>query len=62
MSGEAEARRDAGIAEALAEEERMKAKLLNDIDIAESKRNFELNKANYDVEVWKKVNLCFCLC
>jgi hypothetical protein len=49
--GEAEARRDASIAEATAEEERMKAKLHNDIEIANAKRSYELNKANYDTEV-----------
>lgn len=51
LIGEAEARRDASIAEATAEEERMKAKLHNDIEIANAKRSYELNKANYDTEV-----------
>merc|ERR1719443_772897 len=49
--GEAEAKRDATIAEALAEEQRMEAKLLNDTEIAMSKRDFELKKATYDTEV-----------
>merc|ERR1712227_870574 len=49
--GEAEAKRDATIAEALAEEQRMEAKLLNDPEIAMSKRDFELKKATYDTEV-----------
>lgn len=49
--GEAEAKRDATIAEALAEEQRMEAKLLNDTEIAMSKRDFELKKAIYDTEV-----------
>merc|ERR1711971_490781 len=51
MIGEAEARRDATIAEAHAEEQRMEAKLKNDTEIARSKRDFELNKATYDTEV-----------
>merc|ERR1712121_227548 len=49
--GEAKAKRDATIAEALAEEQRMEAKLLNDTEIAMSKRDFELKKATYDTEV-----------
>merc|ERR1719245_1032187 len=49
--GEAEAKRDATIAEALAEEQRMEATLLNDTEIAMSKRDFELKKATYDTEV-----------
>eukprot|EP00096_Caligus_rogercresseyi_P014879 TRINITY_DN7357_c0_g1_i1.p1 TRINITY_DN7357_c0_g1~~TRINITY_DN7357_c0_g1_i1.p1 ORF type:complete len:441 (-),score=145.50 TRINITY_DN7357_c0_g1_i1:591-1913(-) len=49
--GEAEAKRDAQIKEAIAEEERMAARLLNDAEIAKSKRDFELKKAAYDVEV-----------
>merc|ERR1712215_403582 len=51
LIGEAEARRDATIAEALAEEQRMEAKLVNDTEIARSKRDFELKKAAYDTEV-----------
>jgi len=51
LMGEAEARRDATIAEAGAEEQRMEAKLRNDTEIARSKRDFELNKATYDTEV-----------
>merc|ERR1719431_739770 len=49
--GEAEARRDATIAAAYAEEQRMAAKLTNDTEIARAKRDFELKKATYDVEV-----------
>jgi len=52
--GEAEAKRDAQIKEAIAEEERMAARLLNDAEIAKSKRDFELKKAAYDVEVQTK--------
>ena len=54
--GEADAKRDAQIKEAIAEEERMAARLLNDAEIAKSKRDFELKKAAYDVEVHTKVN------
>merc|ERR1719369_2449091 len=52
--GEAEAKRDAQIKEAIAEEERMASRLLNDTEIAKSKRDFELKKAAYDVEVQTK--------
>jgi len=52
--GEADAKRDAQIKEAIAEEERMAARLLNDAEIAKSKRDFELKKAAYDVEVHTK--------
>merc|ERR1719228_2388561 len=48
--GEAEAKKDSTIAEAYADEQRMEAKLKNDTEIAKSKRDFELNKATYDVE------------
>ena len=58
--GEAEAKRDAQIKEAIAEEERMAARLLNDAEIAKSKRDFELKKAAYDVEVQTKVILSSC--
>eukprot|EP00092_Neocalanus_flemingeri_P085169 GFUD01107126.1.p1 GENE.GFUD01107126.1~~GFUD01107126.1.p1 ORF type:complete len:430 (-),score=169.73 GFUD01107126.1:543-1832(-) len=51
LIGEAEARKDATIAEALAEEQRMESKLVNDTEIARSKRDFELKKAVYDTEV-----------
>lgn len=49
--GEAEARRDGQIKEAIAEEERMAAKYINDTEIAKAKRDFELKKAAYDLEV-----------
>ena len=51
LIGEAEAKRDATIAEALAEEQRMEAKLKNDTGIASAKREYEINKAVYDKEV-----------
>merc|ERR1712066_527870 len=47
----AQVKRDALIAEALAEEQRMESKLVNDTEIARSKRDFELKKASYDTEV-----------
>lgn len=49
--GEAEARRDSQIKEALAEEERMAARYVNDTEIAKALRDFELKKAAYDMEV-----------
>jgi len=52
--GEAEARRDAGIKEAVAEEQRMRARYANDIEIAHAQRDFELKKASYDQEVETK--------
>lgn len=52
--GEAEARCDAQIKEAIAEEQRMAARFLNDTDIAKAQRDFELKKAAYDVEVQTK--------
>lgn len=52
--GEAEARADAQIKEAIAEEQRMAARFLNDTEIAKAQRDFELKKAAYDVEVQTK--------
>lgn len=52
--GEAEARRDAGIKEALAEEQRLAARYVNDIEIAKAQRDYELKKASYDQEVQAK--------
>lgn len=49
--GEAEARADATIKEAIAYEQRMASRLLNDTEIAKAQRDFELKKAAYDVEV-----------
>ena len=48
--GEAEARADAQIKEALAEEQRMASVFLN----AKARRDFELKKAVYDMEVQTK--------
>ena len=55
--GEAQARRDAQIREAIAEEQRMAARFLNDTEIAKAQRDFELKKAAYDVEVQTKVKI-----
>jgi flotillin len=52
--GEAEARRDAGIREAVAEEQRMAARYVNDIEIAKAQRDFELKNAAFDQEVQTK--------
>jgi len=49
--GEAESRRDAGIKEAIANQEKMKVRFENDTEIAKAKRDFELKKAAYDIEV-----------
>ena len=40
--------------EAVAEEQRMAARLANDIEIAKAQRDFELKKAAYDQEVQNK--------
>lgn len=42
------------IKEAMAEEQRMASRFLNDTDIAKAQRDFELKKAAYDVEVQTK--------
>ncbi|KAL9875149.1 flotillin-1 isoform X2 [Glossina fuscipes] len=52
--GEAEARSEAQIKEAIAEEQRMASRFLNDTEIAKAQRDFELKKAAYDVEVQTK--------
>jgi len=40
--------------EALAEEQRLAARYVNDIEIAKAQRDFELKKAAYDQEVQSK--------
>lgn len=45
---------DATIKEAIAEEQRMASRFLNDTEIAKAQRDFELKKAAYDVEVQTK--------
>ncbi|XP_025416536.1 flotillin-1 [Sipha flava] len=52
--GEAEAKKETTIKQAMAEEERMAAKLINDTEIAKAQRDFELKKAAYDVEIQTK--------
>ncbi|KAK3589254.1 hypothetical protein CHS0354_008319 [Potamilus streckersoni] len=52
--GEAEASRDSGIKEAIAEERRMASRYANDIEIAKAQRDFELKKASYDMEIQTK--------
>lgn len=49
--GEAKAKRDAGIKEAIANQERLKVRYEKDTEIAQAKRDFELKKAAYDIEV-----------
>jgi len=49
--GEAECNRDSLIQTALAEETRMASKLVNDTEMELYKRNFEIKKAAYDMEV-----------
>lgn len=50
--GEAEARAEATIKEAIAEEQRMASVLHNDTQVAKAKRDYELKKATYDLEVF----------
>lgn len=52
--GEAEAKKESSMKEAVAEEERMAAKYINDTQMAKAKRDFELKKATYDTEVQTK--------
>merc|ERR1719283_167146 len=52
--GEAEAKRDSGIKEAIAEEQRMASRYDNDTKIAQAKRDYQLKKAEYDKEVETK--------
>ncbi|TRY67414.1 hypothetical protein TCAL_15801 [Tigriopus californicus] len=49
--GEAEAQKEATMAGAMAKEQSVQARLLNDTEIARAKRDYELKKATYDVEV-----------
>lgn len=49
--GEAEANRDAQIEVAIAEEQRLAAKLTNKTEVERAKRDFEVKKATYDTEV-----------
>jgi len=49
--GEAKARMDAGIKQAVADQERQKVRFEKDTEIALAKRDFDLKKAAYDMEV-----------
>lgn len=49
--GEASSKRDAGIKEAIANQEKLKVRFENDTEIAKAKRDYELQKASYDMEV-----------
>ena len=49
--GEAEASRDAQIAVAYAEEQRLASKLVNKCEVERAKRDFEVKKAAYDTEI-----------
>merc|ERR1711936_1018695 len=51
QSRTAQVQKDARMGEAEAEMQRMEAKLANDTEIARAKRDFDLKKATYDVEV-----------
>ena len=53
--GEAVAKSDATIKEAIAEEQRLASRLENDIQIAKAQRDYEVKKAAYDKEVNAKV-------
>jgi len=52
--GEAEAQRDTGVKESIADEQRERAMFQNKIEIAKAQRDFELKKAAYDQEVHTK--------
>ncbi|XP_073497869.1 flotillin-1 isoform X1 [Phyllobates terribilis] len=49
--GEAVAKRDAGIKEAEAQQAKVSAQYVNEIEMAKAQRDFELKKATYDLEV-----------
>lgn len=49
--GEAKSKRDAGIKQAIANQEKQKVRFENDTEIAQAKRDFEIKKAAYDIEV-----------
>lgn len=54
--GKAKATMESGIKEASAEEQEMKAKFINDTEIAKSQRDYSLKNAEYDMEINTKVN------
>ncbi|XP_032903402.1 flotillin-1-like [Amblyraja radiata] len=49
--GEAEAKRDSGIKEARAQQQKVSAQYVNEIEVAKAQRDFEVKKATYDTEV-----------
>ncbi|KAM8954201.1 flotillin-1 [Pelodytes ibericus] len=49
--GEALAKRDAGIKEAEAQQAKVSAQYVNEIEMAKAQRDYELKKASYDLEV-----------
>ncbi|XP_018416137.1 PREDICTED: flotillin-1 isoform X2 [Nanorana parkeri] len=49
--GEAIAKRDAGVKEAAALQEKVSSQYINEIEMAKAQRDFELKKAMYDLEV-----------
>jgi len=49
--GKAKATMESGIKEAAAEEQQMKAKYVNDTEVAKSQRDYSVKKAEYDMEV-----------
>ncbi|XP_078272468.1 flotillin-1-like [Rhinoraja longicauda] len=49
--GEAEAKRDSGIKEARAQQQKVSAQYVNEIEVAKAQRDFEVKKAIYDTEV-----------
>ena len=53
--GKAKATMESGIKEAAAEEQQMKAKYVNDTEVAKSQRDYSVKKAEYDMEVNTKV-------
>lgn len=52
--GEALAKQDASIKDAMANEQKLSAEYSNKTEIAKAKREFEVKKANYDREVFSK--------
>ncbi len=57
--GEAEATKDSQIETAIAEEQRLAAKLSNDAEVLKYKRDYELKKAQYDTEVSSRFKRIF---
>ena len=49
---EAKSKKDAGIEQAVANQEKLKARYENDSEIAKAKRDFQTKQANYDNEVF----------